>query len=101
MTKPARDAKRSYSAIRPTDTHPGLRDGALFPFAQGTDPEVLLLVEEVVLDDRPRWQYAIARATSGSLEARLGDELVWKVARSTNTTSRTSPNITVQRLLED
>src|SRR5258707_13148873 len=61
------------------ETHANLRDGALFAFVQGTDPEALLLVEEVVLDDRPRWPYAFARATSGGLEARLGDQLVWKV----------------------
>jgi hypothetical protein len=83
------------------EAHANLRDGALFAFVQGTDPEVLLLLELVVLDGRPRWQYAFARATSGGLEARLGDVLVWKVARATNTTSRTNPDITVQRLLEN
>jgi len=90
-----------YDIKAATDTHANLRDGALFAFVQGTDPEALLLVEDVVLDDRPRWQYAFARATSGGLEARLGDKLVWKVIRSTNTTSRTSPHITFQRVLED
>ena len=49
-------------------THPDLRDGAMFAFVQGTDPEVLLLIEEVMLEDRPRWQYAFASATSGALE---------------------------------
>lgn len=87
--------------IKADDTEAGLRDGALFAFVQGTDPEALLLVELVVLDDRPRWQYAFARATSGGLEARLKDELVWKVPRATNTTSRSRTHITVQRLLED
>lgn len=90
-----------YDIQAGSDTHPGLRDGALFAFVQGTDPEVLLLIENVVSEDRPRWQYAFARATSGGLEARLGDALVWKVARSTNTTSRTDPHITFQRVLED
>jgi hypothetical protein len=90
-----------YDMKAATDTHANLRDGAVFAFVQGTDPEALLLVEEVVLDDRRRWQYAFARATSGGLEARLGDQLVWKVTRSTNTTSRTSPHITFQRVLED
>ncbi len=90
-----------YDIKAATETHANLRDGALFAFVQGTDPEALLLVEEVVLDDRPRWQYAFARATSGGLEARLGDQLVWKVPRSTNTTSRTNPHVTFQRVLED
>jgi hypothetical protein len=90
-----------YDIKAATETHPDLRDGALFAFVQGTDPEVLLLVEEVVLGDRPRWQYAFARATSGALEARLGEQLVWKVKRSTDTTSRTDPQITIRRVLED
>jgi hypothetical protein len=89
-----------YEIKAATETHANLRDGALFAFVQGTDPEALLLVEEVVVDDRPRWQYAFARATSGGLEARLGDKLVWKVVRATNTTSRTDPQITIQRVLE-
>jgi hypothetical protein len=90
-----------YDIQAAAETHPDLRDGALFAFVQGTDPEVLLLVEAVVSDDRAGWQYAFARATSGGLEARLGDELVWKVARATNTTSRTDPQITFRRPLED
>lgn len=90
-----------YDIPAGTETHPDLRDGALFAFVQGTDPEVLLLVEAVAPGDRLRWQYAFARATSGGLEARRGDELVWKVARSTNTTSRTDPEITFRRPLED
>jgi hypothetical protein len=90
-----------YDIKAATDTHPNLRDGALFAFVQGTDPEALLLVEAVVVSDRPRWQYAFARATSGGLEARLDDKVVWKVPRSTNTTSRTEPCITFRRVLED
>ena len=90
-----------YDMKAARDTHPELRDGALFAFVQGTDPEVLLLLEEVVSDDRPRWQYAFARATSGALEARLGEQLVWKVARANDKASRTDPQITIRRVLED
>jgi hypothetical protein len=87
--------------IKAATTHPNLRDGALFAFVQGTDPEVLLLVEDVISDDRPRWQYAFARATSGALEARLEDQLVWSVKRSPNITSRADPQITIRRAIED
>ena len=90
-----------YDIKTAKETHPDLRDGALFAFVQGTDPEVLLLIEEIALGDRPRWQYAFARATSGALEARLEDQLVWKVPRFTNTTSRSNPHITFRRALED
>ena len=37
-------------------------DGALFAFAEGTDPELLLLVEARQRKDQPaEWQYAPAR----------------------------------------
>jgi hypothetical protein len=90
-----------YDIKAAAETHPDLRDGALFAFVQGTDPEVLLLMEDVVLDNRPRWQYAFARATSGALEARLGEQLVWKVARANDRAPRTEPQITIRRVLED
>jgi hypothetical protein len=90
-----------YDIKAATDKDAGLRDGALFAFVQGTDPEALLQVEAVMVGDRPRWQYAFARATSGGLEARLGNKVAWKVARSTNTTSRTEPQITFRCVLED
>jgi hypothetical protein len=78
-----------------------LLDGALLAFVQGTDPEVLLLVEAVKSDKRPRWQYAFARATSGSLEARLGDAIVWQVDELADTDSATNPQIVLRRKIED
>jgi hypothetical protein len=90
-----------YDIKGATKTHPNLHDGALFAFVQGTDPEVLLLMEDVVLNDRPRWQYAFARATSGALEARLGEQLVWKVARADDRAPRSDPQFTIRRALED
>jgi hypothetical protein len=89
-----------YDIKGATETHPELRDGALFAFVQGTDPEVLLLLEVVVVDDRPRLQFAFARATSGGLEARLEDQPVWKVKRSNDKSSRTDPHFTIRRVLE-
>ena len=57
-------------------------DGAVFAFAMGTDPEVLLLIEAVKTDDdTSKWQYAFARRTSGELEARLGEQVVWHAPR--------------------
>ena len=40
-------------------------------------------------------------AVHGVVSLGLEEKLVWKVARSTNTTSRTNPHITFQRVLED
>lgn len=56
-------------------------DGAVFAFAMGTDPEVLLLIEAVREGDKRTWQYAFARRTSGQLEGRWRDRPVWQAAR--------------------
>jgi hypothetical protein len=56
-------------------------DGAVFAFATGTDPEVLLLIEAVRENDITTWQYAFARRTSGQLEGRWRDRPVWQAAR--------------------
>ena len=54
-----------------------LVDGAVFAFVQGTDPEVVLIIEAVRRGDRTAWQYAFARATGYLVEARLGTQVVW------------------------
>ena len=56
-------------------------DGAVFAFVQGTDPEVLLLLEAVDDGKQPRWQYAAARMSSAPLEVKHGDEVVYTVPR--------------------
>jgi hypothetical protein len=58
-----------------------LIDGAVFAFVMGTDPESLLLIEAVHDNDTSRWQYAFARRTSGELEGRYREQVVWRVAR--------------------
>jgi hypothetical protein len=54
-------------------------DGALFAFVQGTDPEVLLLIEARRQDARLTWQYGLARMTSRALRALHKEEEVWTV----------------------
>lgn len=56
-------------------------DGAVFAFVMGTDPEVLLQIEAVKSGDKMTWQYAFSRRTSGRLEGRLGDTVVWQADR--------------------
>lgn len=56
-------------------------DGAVFAFVMGTDPEVLLLLEAIKEGDVAKWQYAFARRTSGELEGRFQDTVVWKGPR--------------------
>jgi len=83
-------------------THPELRDGAVFAFAQGTDPEALLLLEAVAEGDHPpSWQYAFARATSGGLEAQLDGKLAWKVEQLLDDKSITSPQIVLRKVIPE
>lgn len=52
------------------DEH-GIPYGALFAFANGTNPDVLLLIEARSTDAGPRWQYGIARLTRGQILVQL------------------------------
>lgn len=56
-------------------------DGAVFAFAMGTDPEALLLLEAVKEGGGAAWKYAFVRRTSGELEGRFQDAVVWKAER--------------------
>jgi hypothetical protein len=52
-------------------------DGAVFAFVQGTDPETLLLIEAFKSTGHFEWQFAFVRRTSGELEGRHNDKVVW------------------------
>ena len=62
-------------------TRKDLLDGAMFGFVQGTDPETLLMLEAFKSGDRFEWQFAFARRTSGELEGRHKDKIVWHADR--------------------
>lgn len=63
-----------------SEKSPAVIDGALFAFVQGTDPEVLLLIEAVSDDSgETRWQYGLARMSMVPMEVVHKDESVWKV----------------------
>ncbi len=55
----------------------GVRDGALFSYALGTDPEVLLLIEAQQEGDAETWKVAFARLTGFACRATLDDKEVW------------------------
>ena len=63
---------------RYSDPNTGLIDGALYAFAGGTNPEVLLLVECRRQKGQTVWFYGFARMGAGQLIARLGDKTVWE-----------------------
>jgi hypothetical protein len=86
-----------YDLKEAGDANPALRDGALFAFVLGTDPEVVLVLEAIRRGDDTVWQYAFARATSGGLEARLEGKSVWVGEKFPPNHSPTSPQITLGR----
>ncbi len=67
-------------------------DGAVFAFVMGTDPESLLLIESVNVNGAPRWQFAFARRTSGELEGRHRDKVVWNAPRYPETKDPQRPH---------
>jgi hypothetical protein len=82
-----------------------LLDGAVFAFVQGTDPESLLLLEAVKVDpakpvSRVEWQFAFVRRTSGELEGRHRDSVVWRADRYPPSDDPKSPHRTLKRPFE-
>jgi hypothetical protein len=64
--------------FRYTSKEARVTDGALFAFVQGTDPEVLLLLEAQETDTGLVWHYALARMNSTVFKVRYRDQPVWE-----------------------
>ena len=56
----------------------GLIDGAVFCFVQGTDPEVLVLVEAFQQGEQRSWRYALARMSIVPTQVRHQSMLIWE-----------------------
>lgn len=85
-----------YTDLRPDRPH-GVIDGAIFGFVQGTDPEVLLLLEATENAKGERaWQYAAVRATSGELQAKFDGKVVWHAEKITGNATKESSRMTLQ-----
>jgi len=57
----------------------GILDGAIFAFANGTNPEVLLVLEAHARKDAdPVWQYGLVQMTGAVVSVQLGGKEVWK-----------------------
>jgi hypothetical protein len=89
-----------YELANAKDRDPNLLDGALFAYVQGTDPEVVLILEAIGTADKADWQYALVRATSGGLEVRLGNDVVWSAPKHPANRVPSLPHFTMQRMLE-
>ncbi|MDP1796493.1 MAG: hypothetical protein Q8K78_03385 [Planctomycetaceae bacterium] len=60
----------------------GAIDGGLFAFVQGTDPEVLLLIEAVETNGQSRWRYAFARFTHTTATVQRDGRTVWECPKA-------------------
>jgi hypothetical protein len=89
-----------YDLANAKDPDPKLLDGALFAYVQDTDPEVVMALEAIGDKDKAEWHYACVRATSGGLEVKLGDEVVWTAKKHPNARDPKLPHFTMQRVLE-
>ena len=67
-----------YTAKQPSDTI----GGGVFLFCQGTDPEVILLLEARRVQDRLAWYYAFAPFTDYGLSVTLDGKEVWSLAKN-------------------
>ncbi len=56
-------------------------DGAIFAFAQGTDPDAWLLLESREENGTGRWHFSIGRGCGWELHAKRGDLEVWSVPK--------------------
>jgi len=57
------------------------REGAIFAFSAGNDPDALLLVEARDAEHGPRWEFAFGRLHFVEIRAFRRGEQVWKVER--------------------
>lgn len=66
-------------AYRYEDKQAGIRDGAVFAFVHGTNPEVFLVLELREGDGKAMWHYALTPMTCWAVEARLDGKEAWSV----------------------
>lgn len=66
----------SQPVCRYDDLERGIRDGAVFVFALGTNPEILALIEAA--KEPSEWRYGFARLSSLELRVELDGSVIWK-----------------------
>jgi hypothetical protein len=66
------------------DEKTGLLHGSMFVFANGTNPEVLLLLEATKTDGAEGWRFACAPLSTARLEAKLGERVEWDSGKLIN-----------------
>lgn len=78
-------------------------DGSIFIFAQGTNPEAILLLEARRTDAGNQWQFALARQTGHQMNGFYKQQNVWNIptVRGELKLIRTSPYSVFYRYLDD
>jgi hypothetical protein len=77
------DRQATYLRLQPRPIHQyqdvenGLLHGAFFVFCNGTNPEVLLILEAVEEGGQGQWRYALARISTAPMQATLDGKQVW------------------------
>jgi hypothetical protein len=69
------------------------KDGALFTFVTGTDPELMLLIDVRESSIGPRWHYAAARFTDLTVRLSHKQTEVWSYERQSGTEDGKSPYV--------
>lgn len=72
------------------DAEAGIVDGAVFAFAHGTNPEILVLIEAHRTGEVVQWQAGFASMGSAEMHVTLDDADVWNLPRATGVTGRPS-----------
>jgi hypothetical protein len=80
---------------RYSDPSSGLIDGAFFLFVNGTNPEILLMIEAREEGPLAPWSYGLARISRAAPTVLLDRQEVWSQPYA-GTTSRVDPYYTVQ-----
>jgi hypothetical protein len=64
--------------VRYADAETGLVDGAIFSLANGTNPEVLLMLEANRVESKIIWQYALVQLTGEPVTVELDGKEIWE-----------------------
>lgn len=68
----------SSPLVRYADAKAGVLDGAVLAFANGTNPEVLLVLEARTQPEQPTaWQYAFVQLSGAEVTAELDGQSIW------------------------
>jgi hypothetical protein len=73
-----------YAIADPPAGSPGpeILDGALFGFVEGTDLEIVLLMQARQMAAGPQWEFGLARMSDFELKVKLADKTVWELGRA-------------------